>query len=90
MDNLSVQLHQVLVRIDHIRLFICDHKTVISQRLDFQIIIEVNQTGNLLVRRVAQEGLEELSCLTGAADDQSLPVCLKNCFRYPGSFVKVH
>ena len=78
-----VQLDQIFVGIDSVVFFISDHKRVVSQRLNLQIIIEIHQPGDLLLRSVAQQCLIKLSRLAGAADQQSVPVLQKNALRHP-------
>ena len=78
-----VQLDQIFVGIDSVVLLVSEHKRVVSQRLNLQIIIEIHQPGDLLLRSVAQQCLIKLSRLAGAADQQSVPVLQKNALRHP-------
>ena len=65
------------------------HKLVIAQRLDFQVIIKVNQPGQLPLRRSPKNCLEQLPRLAGGADDEPLPVLINEGFGHNGKTVKV-
>ena len=78
-----VQLDQIFVGIDSVVFFISDHKRVVSQRLNLQIIIKIYQPGDFLLRSVAQQCLIKLSRLAGAADKKAVSVLQKNAFGHP-------
>ena len=77
LNDLLIDLNQVFLRVDGIILLILDHKPVISQRLDLQIIIKIHQSCDLRLRCIPKQCLVKLTGLAGASNEQSIPVCFK-------------
>ena len=68
----AVDLHQIIFILNlWISVIVPDHKLIIAQRLDLQIIIEPHQTIDLLVRLALQNSPVKLSCFAGRPHDQS-------------------
>ena len=95
MELLS-QGHDLLIQADQIVLrleggpFSPQHKFVIAQRLNLQVVVEVHQSRNLLIRGRPHQRLIELSGLAGGSYDQSLPVLLEHAFGdsgHPGKII---
>ena len=86
-DNPTVVVFQIL---DGLRLisevsilviFRNGQKHVVADRLDFQIVIEIHNPLQFLLRGAALDRLEQLAGLTGRPDDQSVPVRLEKALR---------
>ena len=73
-DDLPVQLLQILCTAHRRHIVTVDHKRIVAQGLDLQIIIKLHQTGNFRVRRPAQQRLVKLSRLAGGADHHAFLV----------------
>ena len=76
LHNPFIQLNQISLCLNR-ALLIPEHKAIISQRLDFQIIIKMNQPGKLRVRNPSQKGLVKLPSLTSRANNETFPVLLQ-------------
>ena len=63
-------------------LVIRDHKFIISKRLNFQIVIKINQSGNLRIRCISQYCLIQLSCLAGTSHQKTIPMLFQHTLRY--------
>ena len=70
-------------------LIICDHKFIISDRLNFQIIIEIYQSGNLCLRCISQQCLVQFARLAGTSYQKSVTVFLQDALWYTGTSVIV-
>ncbi len=70
----AVQILQILFILNPCNLIACDHKPVIPKRLDLQIVIEIHDLRDPLLRLLIQDRLVQLPRLAGASDDQPLPV----------------
>ena len=46
-----------------------NEETVIADGLDLQIIVELDNLGDICIRTVVDDGPHELSCLAGGADE---------------------
>ena len=80
----TVQIPQILFRLQLVlaaAFLIPQIKGVVTDRLDFQIVIEIHDTGHFGVGLTKQNSLEQLSCLTGGTDNQALPVFLNETLR---------
>ena len=73
-NDLPVHVLDILHGIDRTDLIAIDHKCIISQRLNLQIIIEIHDLRNGLIGFSIQECLIKLPGLAGTAHDQSFPV----------------
>ena len=80
LNDLPVYLLQIFFGTDHIMLIICYHKSVISNRLDLQIIIEIYQSGYLSIRCISQNCLIQFPCFTGTSHQKSVSVLLQHTF----------
>ena len=78
-----VQLLKLFYGIDR-GLFIPQHKFVVSQRLDLQIIVEIHQPCDLFFGSRAHQRLIQLSRLTGRTQEQALPMLCKHALGNPG------
>ena len=76
MHNLPVQIHDIFYRINGSHLVTFYHKSIISKRLDFQIIIEIHDFCDGLIRLSIQKCPVKLSGFTGASHDQSFTVLI--------------
>ena len=56
--------------------FIRKHKRIVPKRLDFQIVIELCQFHNFLMRFLFHECSEEFAGFAGTAENQTFPVLL--------------
>ena len=70
-NHRPVELAQFLLFLDGP---LCQHKAVVGKRLDLQIIIKRCDALEFIVALAVNDRLEQLSCLTGRADDETLPV----------------
>ena len=61
---LFININQILLGLNRV-LLVPKHKRVISQRLDFQVIVEIHKPGNLRIRRAAKQGLIQFPGLAG-------------------------
>ena len=61
---LFIDIYQILLGF-HRALLVPEHECIVSQRLDFQVIIEIHKPGNLCVRCAAKQGLVQFPGLTG-------------------------
>ena len=61
-----------------------EHKHIVCQGLNFQIVIERGNAQELVLALAVQNGLEQLARLTGRADDQALPQLQQLGFRDAG------
>ena len=82
LDDFFVDLDQVFIGLNTVVLFICQHKCIVSERLDFQIIVEINKSCNLRFRCISKNCLIQFSRLTGTSDQKPIPVFEKKTFRY--------
>ena len=89
LNDLPVYLLQVFFGTDHIMLIICYHKSVISNRLDLQVIIEFYQPGDLRIRLSVQQGTVQFSRFAGTSQDQTLSVFQDQALGNPGMLVKI-
>ena len=81
-DDFFVDLDQVFIGLNTVILFICQHKCIVSERLDFQIIIEIYKSCNLRFRCISKNCLIQFSRLTGTSDQKPVPVFEKQTLRY--------
>ena len=88
-DNLPVQILQIFFRLDVFSVFLTDHKCIIADWLNLQIIIKVRNTNNFLFCFSFQNCLEQFSRFTGRSQNQSLPVLLYGTLRDTGSSVVI-
>ena len=76
--KLPAQLHDGTVEVPQLLLgtglAVLQHEEVVAQRLDLQIVVERGDTLELLPVLVLHHRPEQLSGLTGGADDKALPV----------------
>lgn len=70
-DHGAVELPQLLFVF---RNALFQHKPVVGQGLDLQKVVEGGNPLQLLLALVADDGLKQLSRLTGRADDEALPI----------------
>ena len=61
---LFIYINQILLGFNR-TLLVPEHKSVVSQRLDFQVIVEIHKPGNLRIRRPAKQGLVQFPGLAG-------------------------
>ncbi len=87
-DDSSVQILQILYCVHRIILF-SKHKLIISQRLNFEIIIKIHNFPDFRVRDSPQHSLKQFSRLTGRSDNQPFPILLQNALGNPGNPVKI-
>ena len=66
--DLLVNVDQILLRI-HSALFIPEHKAVVAQRLNFQVVIEPDQSGDLRIGPAPKQCLIQFPRLTGRSHD---------------------
>ena len=76
-DDFLIQLDQILIGIYAVVFFICKHKCIISKRLDFQIIIKIDQSGDFRFRCISKQCLVKLPGLAGTSYQKSLSVLQK-------------
>ena len=76
MHDLPVQIHDIFHGIDGSHLVTFYHKSIISKRLDFQIIIEIHDLCDGLIRLSIQKCPVKLSGFAGASHDQSFPMLI--------------
>ena len=74
LDDLTVKLAQTFVVLDA---SLCYKKTVIAYRLNFKIVIKVNDFLDLVIGGVFKYGVEQLTRLAGGADNKSLAMLFK-------------
>ena len=86
--DLAVDLLQIFDGL-HIGLIASQHKGIVSDRLDLQIIIEIDQSCNFLIGSVIQHSLIQFARLTGRTKQQSLSVTHKFALRDQRSSVIV-
>ena len=77
-----VQFNQIFIRFHTVILLIRDHKCIVSKRLNFQIIIEIDQSGNLRLRCISKQCLIQFSGLTRTSDQKSIPEFQKKTLRH--------
>ena len=87
--NLPVDLLNIIHGRDIRRPLRLNHKVVVPQRLYFQIIIEIHKPRNLCIGFFLQKRPVKLPRLTGAPQNQPLPVLRKQALRNPRSSRKV-
>ena len=75
-DDFPVELLEILLTADRRVFLVLNEKTIVSERLYFEIIIKVHNLRNFRIRRSPQQCLVELSGHTGGSDDQPLAVLL--------------
>ena len=63
-NDLPVDIHQVIHRL-HRALLIPQHKHVVSERLDLQIVIKLHELRKLRIRHAPQDRLIKLPRLAG-------------------------
>ena len=80
--NPTVDIGKLLLRVDRLPVT-AQQKVIISKRLDFQIIIKLDQPDNILLWSAAQNCAVDLAALTGRAKQQTLAVLDKFTFRDP-------
>ena len=76
-NDFLIQLDQVLIGIYAVVFFVCKHKCIISKRLDFQIIIKIDQSGDFRFRCISKQCLVKLPGLAGTSYQKSLSVLQK-------------
>ena len=62
---------------------ISQHKCIVADGLDLQIIIKFYNTGDILVGSAPHQCPKQFSCLTGRAEKQSFPVFHIQALGYP-------
>ena len=94
--ELFPELHHPLVQRDQIFLGVdipqslrFDHKPVVADRLDLQIVIKLHNAGDLFVALSVEHGTKQLPRLAGAAQDQTFPVLLDQTLWDQWSLVKI-
>ena len=84
--NLPVYILQIFFRFyrflitAHIVLLICKHERIVSQWLNFQIIIELYDSCHFFLRTSTQQRTIQLSRLTGRTKQNSFPIFHKFAF----------
>ena len=81
-DDFFIDLDQVFIGLNTVILFICQHKCIVSERLDFQIIVEIYKSCNLRFRCISKNCLIQFPCFTGTSDQKPVPVFQKQTLRY--------
>ena len=84
-DDLLVDLDQVLVGIYAVIFFICDHKRIVSKRLDLQIIIKIDKSRDLRLRRISKQCLIQFARFTGTSNQKSLSEFKEKTLRHTRS-----
>ena len=79
--DLPVQILQILDRLA-VLIVLPRHKHIIADRLDLQIIIEIDQSCDLRLWCIAQQCPVKLTCLTRRSENQPLAVLLQQTLRY--------
>ena len=74
--DLPVQIHDIFHGINRSYLVTFYHKGIVPKWLDFQIIIEIHNLRNRLIRLSIQKCPVKLPGFTGASHDQSFPVLI--------------
>ena len=81
-DDLLVDLDQVLVGIYAVIFFICDHKRIVSKRLDLQIIIKIDKSRDLRFRCISKQCLIQFARFAGTSDQKSLSEFKEKALRH--------
>ena len=87
--NLPIQILQIFLGLDIFPVLFPDHKCIVADRLDLQIVIKVRNTNYFLLCFSLQNCLEQLSCFTGRSQNQSLPILLYSTLRDTRSSVVI-
>ena len=87
-DDFPVVLPEVFVGFGLV-FFVCQHKAVVCQGLDFQKIVKGRNALQLVVAFPVENGLEQLARFTGGADDQTLPQLKNVGLWHPGNPAEV-
>ena len=69
--HLAVEVPQLLIVLE---LALGDHEAVIDDGLDLQVVVELDDLGDIRVGAVVDDGPHQLSRLAGRADDEALAV----------------
>ena len=72
--HLAVEIPQLLIVLE---LALGDHEAVVDDGLDLQVIVELDDLGDIRVGAVVDDGPHQLSRLAGRADDETLAVLLQ-------------
>ena len=70
-DHRAVEFPQLFLAL---RQALFQHKPVVGQGLDLQEIVEGGNPLQLFLALMIDDGLEQLPCFTGGANDEALPV----------------
>ena len=70
-DHGAVEVPELFLGLDHL---LAEHELIVVQGLDLEKIVEGGDPQKLVLALVIDDGLEQLTGLTGGADDQTLPV----------------
>ena len=82
-DDFPVVLPEVFVGFGLV-FFICQHKAVVRQRLDFQKVVKGRNAFQLVVAFPVKNGLKQLARFAGRTDDQPLPQLKNVGLGHPG------
>ena len=82
-DDFPVVLPEVFIGFGLV-FFVCQHKAVVCQGLDFQKIVKGRNALQLVVAFPVEDGLEQLARFAGGADDQTLPQLKNVGLGHPG------
>ena len=85
-ENIAVPVAQLLLVLRHA---LCDHKVVVADRLNLQIVVERRQPLDLLPRLALGQCAEYLARLTRRAENQSLTVTDEFAARHNGALVVI-
>ena len=79
---------EIFLRVYRI-LGIPQHKTVVAQWLNLQIVVEIHDSRHFLAGRSSKNCLVQFSCLAGRAYDQTFPVFIQKTLGNPRSSGKI-
>ena len=85
-DDAAVEVPEVLVVF---RGAVFEHKGVVADRLNLQIVVEAAQALQFLVALFSGDGIENFARLARRADDDALAVLQQQAFRHDGVFLEV-
>ena len=69
-----IDLSDIIIRMNVIIMIGIHHEMVVSDRLNLQIIIKIDQPGDFLFRTVLHNCTVQFPCTAGTSDNQSFPV----------------
>ena len=85
----AVNVLDVLHGSDILNTIRIDHEQVVARGLNLQIIVKIDDPGDLRIGLFIQEGPIEFPRFAGAAQNQSLPIFCQKTLRHPRRLVKV-